>query len=78
MALVRFFAAAKSITKTSEVELFGKNVAEVLEAAKKEFPELVTVLTKCSILLNEISCTDHNAPVGPVDVIDVLPPFAGG
>lgn len=78
MAIVRFFAAAKAITKTSEVELSGENVAEILEAAKKEFPELVTVLTKCSILLNEISCTDRNAKVGQEDLIDVLPPFAGG
>lgn len=78
MALVRFFAAAKAITNTSEVELSGENVAEVLEAAKKRFPELVTVLTKCSILLNEISCTDLNTAIGQDDVIDVLPPFAGG
>ena len=78
MALVRFFAAAKAITKISEVQLAGQNVAEVLEVAKIQFPELVMVLTKCSILVNEISCTDLNAAVGQDDLIDVLPPFAGG
>lgn len=78
MALVRFFAAAKAITKISEVQLAGQNVAEVLEVAKIQFPELVTVLNKCSILVNEISCTDLNAAVGQDDLIDVLPPFAGG
>ena len=78
MALVRFFAAAKAITKISEVQLAGQNVAEVLEVAKIQFPELVMVLNKCSILVNEISCTDLNAAVGQDDLIDVLPPFAGG
>ena len=78
MAIVRFFAAAKAITKTSEIQAAGRNVAEVLEVAKKEFPGLATVLTKCSILVNEISCTDLNTAIGQDDLIDVLPPFAGG
>lgn len=78
MALVRFFAAAKAVTNTSEVHLPGNTVSEVLDAATINFPGLVNVLTKCSILLNEVSCTDLETPVSHDDLIDVLPPFAGG
>ena len=78
MALVRFFAAAKAVTKTPEVQISGNTVSEVLDAATKDFPSLVTVLTKCSVLLNEVSCTDLETPVSQSDLIDVLPPFAGG
>lgn len=78
MALVRFFAAAKAITKTSEVEISGENVAEVLTNAKTLFPQLDHVLIKCSYLLNETSCSDLTEQITETDILDVLPPFAGG
>ena len=78
MALVRFFAAAKAATKTSEIQVSGNDVAEVLANATQKFPELSQVLPKCSILLNEVSCSDIKTTVGENDLVDVLPPFAGG
>lgn len=78
MALVRFFAAAKAATKTSEIQVSGNDVGEVLANATQKFPELSSVLTKCSILLNEVSCFDLKAAVSDDDLVDVLPPFAGG
>ncbi|MEY4311921.1 MAG: hypothetical protein RLZZ571_691 [Actinomycetota bacterium] len=78
MALVRFFAAAKAVTKTSEIQVSGKDVSEVLTNATKKFPELSIVLKKCSILLNEVSCNDLKTVVSENDLVDVLPPFAGG
>ncbi|MEN9741177.1 MAG: hypothetical protein RIR66_133 [Actinomycetota bacterium] len=78
MALVRFFAAAKAVTKTSEIQVSGDDVAEVLANATQKFPELSHVLPKCSILLNEVSCFDFKTAVGDSDLVDLLPPFAGG
>ena len=78
MATVRFFAAAKAATKTPEIQLAGNTVGELLAAAKEQFVNLAAVLTKCSLLLNEVACSDLNTPTNDEDILDVLPPFAGG
>lgn len=78
MALVRFFAAAKAATKTAQVEIDGNSVGEVLNQAKTMFADLGQVLSKCSLLLNETSCNDLTVSVNDSDILDVLPPFAGG
>ena len=78
MAQVRFFAAAKVVTKTAQTPIPGNSVGEVLDQAKINFPGLDQVLTKCSLLLNETSCSDLTTPISDGDVLDILPPFAGG
>jgi molybdopterin synthase sulfur carrier subunit len=41
-------------------------------------PTLETVIGRSSFLRNEISLKDHAAELDEQDVIDILPPFAGG
>jgi len=78
VATIRFFAAAKVATGQSKFEVSADSVEQALELAKAEFPALAAVLTKCSYLLNELSCKDLSTKLKPTDVLDVVPPFAGG
>jgi molybdopterin converting factor small subunit len=37
-----------------------------------------SVIARSSFLRNEVACKDRQAPLKATDVIDILPPFAGG
>ncbi len=86
---VRYFAAARAAAGADE-ETFdladGATVATLLEAIlaverpepPNGTPPLARILSRSSFLLNEVAVRDTAAPVRPRDVIDVLPPFAGG
>lgn len=78
LATLRFFAAAKAATGVSTIEISGDTVGQVLSQATTQFPKLGIVLPKCSFLLNEVSCSDFEVQISGQDVLDVLPPFAGG
>ncbi len=78
MVTVRFFAAAKAATKTNEVKISANTVEQVLALTIEKFPDLAVVLPKCSYLLNGIACSDLSTKLSPEDLLDVLPPFAGG
>jgi molybdopterin converting factor small subunit len=41
-------------------------------------PPLPRILSRSSFLLNEVAVRDHSVVLAPGDVVDVLPPFAGG
>jgi molybdopterin converting factor small subunit len=41
-------------------------------------PPLQRILSRSSFLLNEVAVRDHATVLNPGDVVDVLPPFAGG
>jgi molybdopterin converting factor small subunit len=41
-------------------------------------PPLARILSRSSFLLNEVAVRNTAAVLGPDDVVDVLPPFAGG
>ncbi|WP_309107165.1 MoaD/ThiS family protein [Arthrobacter sp.] len=86
---VRYFAAARAAAGVEE-ERFelpaGSSVkdllAAVLEVERPEppagTPPLARLLSRSSFLLNEVAVRDRSVVVGPDDVVDVLPPFAGG
>ncbi|NUT73057.1 MoaD/ThiS family protein [Pseudarthrobacter sp. C4D7] len=87
--LVRYFAAARAAAGFEEEKFHlpeGATVADLLAAvAAVERPEppagtppLPRLLSRSSFLLNEVAVRDHAAILGPDDVVDVLPPFAGG
>ena len=46
--------------------------------ASSHTPPLSDLLSRCSFLLNEVSTRDLAMTLKPGDVVDVLPPFAGG
>jgi molybdopterin synthase sulfur carrier subunit len=39
---------------------------------------LANILARSSYLRNEVALRDIHEPLGRADVIDILPPFAGG
>jgi molybdopterin converting factor small subunit len=86
---VRYFAAARAAAGVEE-ERFelgaGSTVSDLLEAVLSvERPEppagtppLPRILSRSSLLLNEVAVRDHAVVLKADDVVDVLPPFAGG
>jgi molybdopterin converting factor small subunit len=83
---VRLFAAARAAAGVDELDLPAHSpstIAEVLEQVIARAPadsagRLAEVIGRCSFLLNTVAETDDAAPVSAGDVLDVLPPFAGG
>lgn len=82
--LVRYFGAAQAAAGVPEerLDLDGVVLAEVLGEIRALHPDgdpsMAKVLERSSFLLNEVALRDHAAPLGRGDVLDVLPPFAGG
>jgi sulfur-carrier protein len=81
---VRYWAAARAAAGRVEDTVSGSTVSEVLAAARSlhaDNPRFAQVLGISSLLLGDqpISSSDVGAvAVSPGDVIEVLPPFAGG
>lgn len=87
---VRFFAAAAAATGVEEqhvdlgadsLTLAGLSdmlVSTFPVSASASTPPLAELLTRCSYLLNEVAARDLSVTLNQGDVVDVLPPFAGG
>ena len=74
-----FFAGAAAAMGTKEMSVEADTIAQALEtAAAAGNEQATTVLSRCSVLLNSVSCADLNTPLKAADRVDVLPPFAGG
>lgn len=87
--LVRYFAAACSAAGVEEErhELTeGGTLSELLTAVlavdrpepPAGTPPLAGIIARSSFLRNEVAVRDLGVSLGREDVIDVLPPFAGG
>ncbi|WP_120522278.1 MoaD/ThiS family protein [Arthrobacter celericrescens] len=87
--LVRYFAAARSAAGVEEEHHHlpaGSSLTELLEALlaveravpPAGTPPLERIIARSSFLRNEVAVRDRTAPLGADDVVDVLPPFAGG
>jgi sulfur-carrier protein len=86
---IRYFAAARAAAGVEEEQYElppGATVesllAAVLDVARPEppvgTPPLPRILSRSSFLLNEVAVRDHTTVLNADDVVDVLPPFAGG
>ncbi|WP_314215912.1 MoaD/ThiS family protein [Pseudarthrobacter equi] len=86
---IRYFAAARAAAGFEEEKFdlpAGATVADLLDAVlavpREEppagTPPLARILSRSSFLLNEVAVRDRATVVGADDVVDVLPPFAGG
>jgi molybdopterin converting factor small subunit len=85
---VRYYAAACAAAgvESETLELpDGATLAGALEAARAVdrspepgSPPLADVLSRCSYLVNEVAAKDPHRPLAHGDLLDVLPPFAGG
>lgn len=79
---VRFFASARAATGVDELRLALPDGASISDALQQltaaPGQPLEQVLSRCSFLVNAISTTDRTTTLSDGDVIDVMPPFAGG
>ena len=88
---LRYYAAAQAAAGLAEESLSapeGTSLADALDAAlavgraraavPASAPPLAEVLRRCSFLVNEVAVKDRARVLGDGDVVDVLPPFAGG
>ena len=78
---VRYFAAARAAAGTETESLrvaAGTTVSALVEGLATRGPELAKVLRRCSFLCDGIAVRDQAAELTTGQIIDVLPPFAGG
>lgn len=75
---VRYFAAAKAATGVAEEtrELpDGATIGAFLDELDSTSP---AVFARCSFIVNGTATTDRSLVLAGGDLLDVLPPFAGG
>ena len=80
---IRYFAAAKSATGVGQQSFdgAGRTIGALLEQTASSAPDAATtaaVFARCSFLLNGQATTDRAVTLADGDLLDVLPPFAGG
>ncbi len=82
--LIRYFGAAQAAAGVPEerLDLDGVPLAVVLDEIRGRYPDsepsMSRVLDRSSFLLNEVALRDRSGRISRNDVVDVLPPFAGG
>lgn len=75
---VRFWAAAQEAAGVHTETYGGSSVREIVADASVRHPDLVAVLPRCSLLLDGVRVGDLDMAVVGGQVLEVLPPFAGG
>ena len=78
---LRFFAAARAAAETDERSFTfddAVTISAALERARTSAADYDATMGRCSFLVNAIATTDRGLLLGDGDVVDVLPPFAGG
>ncbi|MFV0253618.1 MAG: MoaD/ThiS family protein [Beutenbergiaceae bacterium] len=79
MTTVRYFAAAAEAAGTESEELAATSVGQLRAAMVARHGDgLARVLPRCALLVAGQRADDESHPVSDDDVVDVLPPFAGG
>jgi molybdopterin synthase sulfur carrier subunit len=72
MVTLRFFAAARAAVGSPTLSVAPGTISEVIAAFGSP------VLDRCSVLVNGIAVTERTQHLVDGDVVDLLPPFAGG
>ena len=90
--LIRYFAAARAAAGVDEEQISladGSTLDDVLQLLIRQhqasgaessgsLQALGTVIARSSFLRNAVACNDHSVVLDDRDIIDILPPFAGG
>lgn len=87
--LIRYFAAASAAAGCAEErfdDVADATLGGLLQAAINRHPaeagstapSLERVISRSTFLVNEVSVRDQSRPLAADDVVDILPPFAGG
>ncbi|MFC8681224.1 MoaD/ThiS family protein [Microbacterium ureisolvens] len=77
MAVVRYFAAAQEATGLDTERRSEPTLGALREAVSEAYPGLGGILPRCAVLVGGSRVAD-DTPLGSDDLVDVLPPFAGG
>ncbi len=81
---MRYFGAARAASGVDEERVpAGRELGAVLDDLRSRtavagLPPLGKVLDRSSFLLNEVALRDNATVLQADDVLDILPPFAGG
>ena len=78
---VRYFAAARAAAGTESETLHvehGTTVAGLVDSLAERNVELARVLKRCSFLCDGLAVRDEALNLLDGQILDVLPPFAGG
>ncbi|MCE0487124.1 MoaD/ThiS family protein [Ornithinimicrobium sediminis] len=79
MPTLRYFAAAAEAAGTDQELVAASDVAGALAVAvQRHGPRLAHVVQHSSLLLDGRYVTDRGTALADADVVEVLPPFAGG
>jgi len=77
MTRVRYFAAAAEAAGTDAEERSEGSLAELRAALVAQHPALVDILPRCAVMVDGVR-SDADRSLESVELVDVLPPFAGG
>ncbi len=77
MTRVRYFAAAAEAAGTDAEERTEPTLAGLRAAVVSDHPALADILPRCAVMVDGVRSDDDRSLDG-VELIDVLPPFAGG
>ncbi|KJQ54228.1 MoaD/ThiS family protein [Microbacterium sp. SA39] len=77
MTRVRYFAAAAEAAGTDSEERSEHTLLALREAVVAQHPALVDILPRCAVMVDGVRA-DDDRPLDGAQLIDVLPPFAGG
>jgi sulfur-carrier protein len=76
---IRFFAAARAAVGVASVVSDAPTLGVALDALDVADPaRWATLRGRCSFLVDGITTRDRSTPLAGVDLVDVMPPFAGG
>ena len=77
MPVVRYFAAAQEAAGRDSEQRGETTLGDLRRAVATDHPGLGGILPRCAVLVGG-SRVDDATPLGADDLVDVLPPFAGG
>lgn len=77
MTRVRYFAAAAEAAGVDSEEREESTLLALREAVVAQHPALVDILPRCAVMVDGVRA-DDDRPLDDAQLIDVLPPFAGG
>lgn len=77
MPVVRYFAAAHDAAGTGSERRDEATLGALRAAVAADHPALGPILPRCAVLVGGSRVADET-PLGADDLVDVLPPFAGG
>lgn len=77
---LRFFASARTATGSDDLDVPATATMTIDDALGQTpgGPDAARVLSRCSFLVNGVATTDRSTRLSAGDLVDVMPPFAGG